>query len=96
IQQQKPQHHLPDSSFAKIQPRWSQVLGERSTVLVPLLVALILGIGFWLAWRIFDAPPCLPNLKAVVCASEITSQVVKRVGVFLAYLLFLGIITTRF
>jgi len=96
IQQQQPQDNLPDRSFAKIQPRWSQVLGERSTDLFALLVALILGLGFWLAWRIFDAPPCLPSLEAAACASEITSQVVKRVALFLAYLLFLGIVATRF
>jgi pimeloyl-ACP methyl ester carboxylesterase len=96
IQQEKTQDKLADSSFAKIQPEWSRVLGERSTILFPLVVAGILGLGVWLAWRIFGAPPCLPNVKAAVCASEITSEVVKRVGLFLAYLLVVGILTTRF
>jgi pimeloyl-ACP methyl ester carboxylesterase len=84
------------SSFKKGQPNWSRVLGKLSVVLLPALVMLVLGLGGWLLWRIFLVPPCPPNVQAAACVSQITSEVVTRVGFLLAYLTIVFVITTRF
>ena len=83
-------------TFASGQPWWSRLLGKLSGILFPVIVVLVLGFGAWLGWRIFQVPPCPPNVNAATCVADITGEVVMRIGFFLAYLVLLRVVTTRY
>jgi pimeloyl-ACP methyl ester carboxylesterase len=94
-QQRKVQESFLDNSggFATKQPWWSRMLGKSSRVLFPIVVALVLALGGWLAWRMIDVPPCA---ELATCAAETTKVVLARVLAFIAYLLLLRVFVTKY
>jgi len=79
--------------FAAKQPLWSRLLGRWSSVLFPILVAILVGAGAWLFWRIFQVPPCI---EVTTCAAETTRDVVTRILLFFGYFIVVRIFITRY